>query len=436
MENETLGGSKMRRKYGLGIAVIALLGIGSIVLAQPGPPPGGPFPGGPGPRFRPTMGTITSIQGNRLQVKPFGEGNPIVVIISSDTDLFRAETVPLSGLKPGEKVVLIGRESEDGTGPFQAFRIQAGEPGRGPRPGGGFIQRLEGVVKSTNPLVVTVDGKDRQVNYLGDSVDRRVNLQPSQLKIGDWVTVVGEQGAEGINARFVRVGIPAELGRVPGQVVSVEGNILTVQVRFPEERQVKVNLEKANLYHFEQQEPSQLKEGDKVRVVVRPTNQERQLAILIFTGEVEGLDQELNMLFRGGPRMMRPGMGGPGGPPAGPPEGQGPGGPGGPGPGRRPQVLQGEIASTDPLTLKAEGKTITLQLSGQTRILKGTKAAISDLKAGEFVFVKGDPNPDGSITGKVVVTGLPAPPQRGGGGGQRQRREQPFRSPSPDGSSA
>lgn len=432
MENETLGGSKMRRKYGLGIAVIALVGVSSLVLAQPAPPPGGP-----GPRFRPTTGTIASIQGNRLQVKPFGEGNPVVVIIGPETDLFRAETVPVSSLKPGEKVVLIGREPEEGTGPFQAFRIQAGEPGRGPRfgGGGGFIQRLEGVVKTTDPLVVTVDGKDRQVNYLGDGVDRRTNLQPSQLKIGDWVTVVGEQGADGISARFVRVGIPVELGRIPGQVVSVEGNTLTIQVRFPQERQVKVNLEKATLYHFEQQEPSQLKEGDKIRVVARPTNQERQLAVLILTGEVEGLDQELNMLLRGGPgRMMRPGgppPEGPSGPPGGP--GFGGPGPGGPGPGRRPQVLQGEITNINPLTLKADGKTITLQLSGQTRILKGTKASISDLKAGEFVFVKGDPNPDGSITGKVVVTGLPAPPQ--GGGGQRQRREQPFRSPSPDGGS-
>ncbi|MCS6860209.1 MAG: DUF5666 domain-containing protein [Abditibacteriales bacterium] len=113
----------------------------------------------------------------------------------------------------------------------------------------------------------------------------------------------------------------------------------------------------------------------------------------------------------GGPPPGGPGRpGGPGGPP--------PGGPGGP-PGRPfgpPPV--GEVTSTSPLTLKtADGKTVTVKTTDETRVMVTKDAALSDVKKDEFVMAMGKFVSEGVLEAETVRIGGPPMRRPGGPGG-------------------
>lgn len=158
-----------------------------------------------------------------------------------------------------------------------------------------------------------------------------------------------------------------------------------------------------------------IKKGNKVAVMGRPSE--------------DGKTIEARMIMVNPPQMGpfggRPGgppggpgrPGGPGGPPPGGPGGPPPGGPGGP-PGRPfgpPPV--GEVTSTSPLTVKvADGKTVTVKTTDETRVMVTKDASLSDVKKDEFIMATGKFVSDGVIEAETVRIG--GGPPRGGPGGR------------------
>jgi hypothetical protein len=151
-----------------------------------------------------------------------------------------------------------------------------------------------------------------------------------------------------------------------------------------------------------------IKKGNKIMVMGRPSE--------------DGKSVEAGMIMVNPPQMGpfggRPGGPPPGGPGGPPPGGPPPGGPGGP-PGRPfgpPSV--GEVTSASPLTVKtADGKTVTVKTTDETRVMVTKDASLSDVKKDEFIMATGKFVSDGVLEAETVRIGGGPPMRRPGGPG-------------------
>lgn len=83
---------------------------------------GAQMPGGRAQGMRPVMGEITSSDGKSLTVKMI-DGSSKIVILSSSTQINKAQVAKVEDLKTGEKVSVFGNTNPDGSVTAQNIQL-------------------------------------------------------------------------------------------------------------------------------------------------------------------------------------------------------------------------------------------------------------------------------------------------------------------------
>lgn len=189
------------------------------------------------------MGTIVSIRGNILVLRP--SLRPVLTRFSfgPKTAIFSFERSSLTALKPGMRLQMGGRYSKaDG---FRPFFIEAAEPQLGnlARRSTGFADAKEGEflmttgnLKSVQPFVFTDDEGKEYAAKLDNlrGVFHDVPSDASGLLIGVRVRIVGRRAPDGVvQASLISPDRNfSAVGSMFGEVVRVRGNTLQIRPRY------------------------------------------------------------------------------------------------------------------------------------------------------------------------------------------------------------
>jgi hypothetical protein len=211
---------------GIGAAVVAaaaFVGINlarnesSTVASAGASGPGAFAPGGDGRLGPPGAGgTVASVDGSRFTVTtPMGD--TVTVATSSSTTFLASSAGPLSDIKTGDNVVVMGTTSGntvDAQRITDSGAMALGEPGGGPpgpSPAGAGGPPTTGVVESvsgTSYAITTASGSTLTVNTSPSTVVNLVKTSSlAALKAGDRVQVTNATGSDGtVSATTVRIG--------------------------------------------------------------------------------------------------------------------------------------------------------------------------------------------------------------------------------------
>ncbi len=242
----------------------------------------------------PVFGEVVAVRGNVLQMRsPFAKGLTRV-IIGSNAQIIRDETLKRDVLRPGMKVTGTGLQvagTGSGATPMKV-KVQSLEldgmgghfmfafwGGRGPLMRGREPARFQkekysgnttftAQIKSVSPLVLEDDHGNPLPVILGEDVEvhRRV---PRPIKAGDIIAgarlmAMGETGSDGLlNAHMIILFAEgSERGSLIGTITGVGDHRLTVQPRFaPEDLQIEV-APAAKYYSLESLDLDSINVGD------------------------------------------------------------------------------------------------------------------------------------------------------------------------------
>ena len=392
--------------------------------------PGGPGRRGPGGRGGPfgfggqVFGEVTAVRGNVLQIRtPEGQGLTRV-ILADDARIIKDETLPISTLKPGDKVMGAGRQVE-GTGTastplkvdVQRLEIQGGGAmGGGPfgffGGGGGPLMRgqkadvfrkqnysgdisFNAQVKSVAPIVLADDQGNALNVVIGDAVEVHQRV-PRPVKEGDVTAgarlmAMGEPTSDGLlNAHMVMLmGEGRERSSMTGTVLDLTARGATVRPRFaPQDVEIEID-PAAKVYSQEALDIDTIKVGDT----------------LTFTGKVVrgGANAPSEIVVR----TITP---------AGeqtPKIDQGGGGPFGGGQAITASVT-GKILSFNPLKVTTDdGRTVTVTVPGQVSYVRYAPQDRGKLKQGQTALFAGKTKEGGLLADLIILN----PPQSMGGPG-------------------
>lgn len=413
-------------KRALFLSFAAALVLGCVWAAAQAPP--GPM--GPGMRGGGATGFVTSVGSDSIQVRTWGTNETLTVSVTSDTRILKAQTLKPTDLKAGDEVRVMGRVSGDQeNAPIEAMTVMVGAAttGRGGAPGGpggpggrgfGGFGMAVGKIKtaSASEIVVTTDSGDRMVRLTENTrIERTSEVTLSGIKVGDWVTAMGQREDSTVSARMIRVTEPPSTMSVFGLISSKDGNSLEVQPRFTNQKTKVTVPASAVVLRAEKAEATDVKVGDKVTVIARPSGGQADSQELTATAILFGEPLPQGILAGGGPGGMmgfggtrgtrgggagdggraRDGAAGPGGAPGAPPGGF-----------VRTRTFTAEVTSVSPFTVKDGNTTRTLRVTGQTVIRKLTKATLDSAKTDDAAAVFGKPTAAGAVEARVLVLGL------------------------------
>lgn len=409
----------MRKALFIGCAAVLLLGC---VWTAAQPAPGGPGGMGPGMRGGMVSGFVTAVGSDSITVRVWGSTDTVTVTVMSDTPISKARSLKPSDLKVGDDVRAMGRRTGDQEdSPIEASMVMVGAGGPGGGPGGpggpggrgfGGFGAAVGKIKSAsaNQIVVTTDSGDRTVRLTESTQIQRVEqIALRDVKVGDWVTAMGQREDSTVSARMVRVGEPPSNMSLFGLVTSKDANSIEIQPRFSNVKTKVTVPASATVLRAERAEIGDVKVGDKVTVIARSSGDQAGAPELTAVAILFGEQLPQGILTGGGPGGIgfggARGMGAPG---AGAPGGGGAPG-AGPGAGRvgigRVRTFTAEVTSVSPFTVKDGDTTRTLRVSGQTVIRKLVKATLDSAKTDEPAAVFGKPSATG-FEARLVVFGL------------------------------
>ncbi|MGQ9523894.1 MAG: DUF5666 domain-containing protein [Armatimonadota bacterium] len=401
----------MKRALFLGCAAALVLGCVWAVAQAPGP---GLV--GPGIRGGGAGGFVTSVGSDSIQVRMWGTNETLTIAVTSDTRIVKAQTLKPADLKAGDEVRVMGRVTGDQeNAPIEAMTVMVGAvtTRRGGAPGGpggrgfGGFGMAVGKIKtaSANEIVVTTDSGDRTVKLTENTrIERTSEVALSDIKAGDWVTAAGPRQDSTVSARMIRVGEPPSNMPVFGLIARKDGGSIEVQPRFTNQKTKVTVPASAVVLRAEKAEVTDIKVGDRVTVIARPSGNQADSQELVASAILFGEPLPQGILagggfggmtsFRGAPGT-RGGAAGPGGAPGAPPGGI-----------ARSRTFTAEVTSVSPLTVRDGNTTRTLRVTGQTVIRKLTKATLDSANTNDAAAVFGKPTPDGAVRASLVVLGL------------------------------
>jgi hypothetical protein len=341
------------------------------------------------------MGTIVSIRGGILVLRP--SLRPVLTRFSvgPKTAVFSFERSSIGALKPGLRIRMGGRYSKEGG--FHPFFLEAAEPQLGSltehsnglkdAQEGGFVM-ITGNLKSVQPFVFTDDeGKEYTAkieNLRG--VFHDVPSDPSQLLIGVRVRIVGKRAPDGV-VQASRISPDRNFsatGSMFGEILGMQGNTLQIRPRYTTDTLQVVCPPGCDLMRQITIDPDTIKVGDTVTFWGQqrnhPGDQPRStdlLATALILGE----------------RRYPKAEGDEGG-----------------------VFLTGKIASLEPsvkLALRS-GEVINVIIPAQMPVARLEPIRASDLKSGTQAMLVLTRRPDGSFVATHVI--LDASPWVGYGG--------------------
>jgi hypothetical protein len=337
-------------------------------------------------------GTVLSIRGNILQVRPTLRPRLTRVVFDNKTEILTYEQMSLNGLKPGMRIACGGRYSE--TSGMNLFWLEAAEKPIGrlrqkaiglERDGGWAMGR--GTLKSVQPFVWKDDaGKEftAKTDRLG-MIFHDVLTDRNRLLIGTRITAVGKLAPDGVltatsiapDRNFTKP------GTMFGDILAVRGDTLTVRPRYMQETLTVKLVKGCSLLRQVNLDPDTIRTGDQVTFWGDQRNH--------AWDNPKSDDLKAIALLRGNGRY--PGANGPG----------------------ASVYLTGSLTSLDPvrLTLKG-GKTINVIIPAQMPVARLETISTAGLKAGGSAMLVLSRRKDGSFTASTVI--LNASPFVGYGG--------------------
>jgi len=244
-------------------------------------------------------GTVVSIRGNILQMRPWLRPKMTRVSFGDNTEILARRTITKDFLKPGMRVYMRGFYN-DKAGLFPFFVETAREPlgnlkdkaeGIKVDPGG-FAEAL-GTVKSVEPFVFTDDNGKEYAPSLQNTRrfwelyrgDRNVIL------IGTRLDAIGPVAPDGvIQATTI---VPdrnyAAVGTMFGQIIGVKGRTLTIRPRYTQDNVEVILKDGCTLQREIEVDPDTIKVGDTVTFWGQrgqaPGRQNEVQAIALLLGE-------------------------------------------------------------------------------------------------------------------------------------------------------
>jgi hypothetical protein len=221
------------------------------------------------------FGTVVSIRGNILHIRPSLRPKLTRVSFSDQTEIVAFRRVDKDFLKPGMRINLGGLYSAQGG--FHPFFIEAGkepigrlkEKAEGVRtePGGGFAQ-AGGTVKSVDPFVFTDDaGKDyTAVLDRNPGVFEDYRADRNGILIGTRIFANGPIGPDGV---MLATTISPDkdfsaTGTMFGEITGVKGRTLTIIPRYTKDPIAVTLTNDCTLQREIQVDPNSIKVGDTV----------------------------------------------------------------------------------------------------------------------------------------------------------------------------
>jgi len=244
-------------------------------------------------------GTIVSIRGNILQMRPWLRPKLTRISFGANTEILARRSVTRDFLKPGMRVYMRGFYNEQ-TG-IRPFFIESAKEPLGNLKGrmsgvkvdpGGFAEAL-GTIKSTEPFVFSDEnGKD----YPGslDNVRRYFEVYRGDrngVLIGTRLEAVGHLAPDGVlQAQLITPDRNyAAVGMMFGQILGVKGKTLTIRPRYTQESMDVTLKSDCTLQRENEVNPDSIKVGDTVTFwAQRSREQEGQQglqAIALLLGE-------------------------------------------------------------------------------------------------------------------------------------------------------
>lgn len=230
--------------------ITALIALGAIRQSPPS-----------APMF--LRGTIVSVRGGLLIVKPMLRPKLVRVAAVRKTEITGMEPIRATILKPGWSVGYVGQ--------IDGAEFRMGFMAAAPRPMG-VMKTLPfgGVVRSANPLIVHGrDGKDVRLNVgHGVQVMRLYTVDKNSLLIGSRIDVEGNYAPDGVlQADSIQPESEyAASGTMFGTVEKFDGERLTLIPRFTKDRVTVTLAKNVNLLIEHRINPDTIKVGQHVTV--------------------------------------------------------------------------------------------------------------------------------------------------------------------------
>lgn len=239
-------------RVGFLLAAIGMAGSGTITLAQGAAPMAAPAAAGR------QIGTVKTIAGSSITLATdtgqqvivnVVDGARILQLAPGSTNLKDAQTIALTGIAPGDRVLVTGKPGDD-AGSFAASRVilmkssdiaqkhemeQADWQKRGT---GGIVSTIDA---GTGALTVSSGAKKIQVNasgttlfrrYAGDSV-KFEDAKPgtlSQIQVGDQLRVRGAKSEDGSSVQAEEV-VSGSFKHLAGVIASLDATTGTLTLK-------------------------------------------------------------------------------------------------------------------------------------------------------------------------------------------------------------
>src|SRR5271170_1988891 len=224
------------------IVPMTVLSSGTVLTAQ--------APAGAPAAAARQLGTVTAVTGNSLTLKTdagqevtvsVADGARILQLAPGSTDLKTAQTIALTDIAVGDRVLVNGKAGDD-AGAFTASRVilmkssdiaqkhEAEQADWQRRGTGGIVSAVDAgtgtltVAVGSRKIAVTTSGKTQFRRYAGDSV-KFEDAKPgtlAQIQVGDQLRVLGAKSDDGSSIQAEEV--------VTGSFKNLAGLIATIDV--------------------------------------------------------------------------------------------------------------------------------------------------------------------------------------------------------------